>query len=89
MKDVFECTGRLVINKKLESSVNGNPRYLVSIGLDRYRYEAKTTVDSGIAYEITNYDLKMVKVKLGFHYNQLSIVNIEELLADEEICDGI
>lgn len=79
MKDTFKVTGKICIIKRLASSEVGNPRYLVSIGLENYRYEAKTMVDSSIGYLVKNFEGKLAHVKLGYHYNQLSIANLSHV----------
>lgn len=74
MKNINQYKGILRVIKRLDSSVNSNPRYLASIG----SIEFKTGVDSSYGYSITNYDNKEVIVKLGMHYNTLTLDKIQE-----------
>jgi hypothetical protein len=67
-------TGNLEIIKRLPSSVNGNPRYLVSIG----GVECYTAPDAGIAYGITNRRVQPVTATVKPYYNRLTIQTISE-----------
>lgn len=73
MKNVQEYTGTLYIIDKMKNSINGNPRYMVLVG-DTVAY---TTVDSGIAYSIGNYDGKRVQASIGSHYKTTSIADVK------------
>lgn len=75
MKNVSKVTGVLTIVKRLRSSYNGNPRYLVSVD----GVEASTAVDSSEGYTVTNYRDKMVTCDIGLHYGVATIENIEEI----------
>ena len=67
--------------RRLPGSINGNPRYLVSIrcnkpynGEDRYfKREAKTKVDSSFAYEVDNLFGKEVIAVVGEHFGSTHI----------------
>jgi hypothetical protein len=65
MKNVTRHQGKLEIIKRLASSINGNPRYLISID----GFTCKTPVDSGYGYSVTNYNGKEVIAYIGTHYN--------------------
>ena len=69
MKNITRHTGKLEIIKRLASSLNGNPRYLVRVD----GWTARTSVDSMIAYGITNFDGKQVKATIGTHYGLATI----------------
>ena len=73
MKNITRHTGKLSVIKRLKSSVNGNPRYLLEV--DGYRFS--TTPDSMHAYGVTNYDGKNLVVTIGSHYGVLSLNTIE------------
>ena len=61
--------------KRLNNSINGNPRYMVTIdGIDCY-----TAPDSMIAYSITNHRDNLVSVTVKMHYNKLTIQKIEDI----------
>jgi hypothetical protein len=88
MKNTFKVEGVLEMVKRLPSSYNGNPRYLVSIttpnpgGLfDTVKVEAKTTVDSGIAYAMPNLFGKKVNAVIGEHYGSTHIWAVMEAAA--------
>jgi hypothetical protein len=81
MKNTHEITGVLEMVSRLPSSTNGNPRYLVSIrenkpdnGEDlRFRYHARTKVDSSFAYEVDNLFGKEVVAVVGEHFGRTHI----------------
>ncbi len=64
MKNFKRISGKVEILKRLPSSVNGNPRYLISIG----GIECKTPVDSTHGYGITNYRDQIVNATICTHY---------------------
>lgn len=66
-------TGKLKIQQRMKNSINGNPRYMLTVG-DTVMY---TAPDSMLAYQITNFDNKQVTVSAGMHYNKLTIQNVE------------
>ena len=72
MKNITQHTGTLTIIKREPSSANGNPRYTCEV--DGYHF--KTSVDSMIAYEVTNFEDSQVVVELGTHYGQLTVNSI-------------
>ena len=68
-------TGKLRVVGRLQSSKNGNPRFLVEIdGHGIYR----TRPDSGLAYSIQNHDGRVVTATVGEHYGKMVIANIED-----------
>ena len=72
MNNITRHTGKLEILKRLPSSINGNPRFLVSID----NWSAKTIIDSSEGYSITNYEGKLVNAEIGTHYGSAHIQNI-------------
>ena len=74
MKNKSAMFGVLRVLKRLPSSTNGNPRYMLRIDSVMF----VTAPDSGLAYRITNFDGKSVKAELGMHYGKLTIDSIEE-----------
>jgi len=79
MKNTRKITGILREVKRLPSSTNGNPRYLVAIwgiGGNPYKADvtfAKTKVDSSFAYEVDNFFGKKVVAVVGDHYGSTHI----------------
>lgn len=65
-------TGKLTITKRLPSSNNGNPRYLMDIG----GIECQTKVDSGLAYVVPNFTQQTVRATIAPHYGKVSLINI-------------
>jgi hypothetical protein len=75
MRDIRERTGTLEIIKRLKSSTNGNPRYLLKIdGL-----HCSTAVDSSYGYCVTNYDGKPIKATIGTHYGTVTLNSLKPL----------
>lgn len=64
MKNVSRHQGKLEVLKRLPSSLNGNPRYLIRVD----GFTCKTAVDSGYGYSVTNFDGKEVIAYIGTHY---------------------
>ena len=73
MKNITRHVGTLSVVKRLPSSVNGNPRYL--IGVDGYL--VKTAPDSSIAFEVTNFDGKEVIAEIGTFYGVPTLHRVE------------
>ena len=71
MKNEKTIKGKLTIINRLNSSLSGNPRFLVEINNQYF----KTTPDAMLAYGIQNFDGKTVNAVVGKHYNQDSIFN--------------
>lgn len=69
MKNITQHTGTLRVIKRLPPSVNGNPRYLISVD----GFTCKTAVDSSYGYSVTNYDGKEVTATIGTHYGQATL----------------
>ncbi len=72
MKNCTRHSGTLKVIERLGSSVNGNPRFKISID----GYIAVTTPDSSLGYSVQNYDGKHCEVILGTHYGKLSVESI-------------
>ena len=72
MSNIQTIVGKLIIIKRLPSSNNGNPRYLMDIG----GIECQTTVDSGLAYMVPNYTQQTVTATIAPHYGKASLINI-------------
>ena len=74
MKNVTRHEGTLKVIKKLANSVNGNPRYLISID----GFTCKTPVDSSYGYSVTNYNNKEIIATIGTHYGVATLCAIWE-----------
>ena len=72
MKNITKHTGKLEIIKRLPSSVNGNPRYLLSVD----GWTCKTPVDSTLGYTVANFDGKTVTATSGTHYGSATLANV-------------
>ena len=72
MKNVTRHTGILKVLTKLPSSINGNPRYLISVD----GFTCKTPVDSTYGYSVTNYDGEVVTATIGTHYGTATLDRI-------------
>lgn len=75
MKNLSTHIGKLEIVKRLNSSRDGNPRFLAKCGGFTFR----TQVDSMIGYYIDNLDGKECRVTLGTHYGVCTLASIEEV----------
>ena len=75
MKNVTRHTGILKVLKRLPSSFNGNPRYLISVD----GFTCKTPVDSSFGYSVTNYKDKEVTATIGTHYGTATLNNLWEV----------
>ena len=73
MKQTKSYYGKLVIDNRLPSSINGNPRYAGHIEYFEKHFNAiwlekvpfVTAPDASIGYAITNYDGKLVSANIG------------------------
>ena len=72
MKNVTSPTGILEIVKRMDNSVNGNPRFMLRC--DGWTF--CTQPDSGIAYEIENHVGKMVTVHIGTPYGRCQLKSL-------------
>jgi len=73
MRSITRHEGTLELIKRLPSSVNGNPRYLVRID----GYVARTAPNSSEAYgAVPNNFGRRVSCELGTHYGKTTIRNI-------------
>ena len=77
MHNITSHRGQLNIIKRLASSSNGNPRYLLTV--DGFR--CRTGVDSMHGYEVSNYDGRQVMATIGTHYGQATLEGIQALPA--------
>lgn len=75
MKNISRHTGILEIVERLNSSKNGNPRYLCRV--DGYTF--RTAVDSSHGYSITNYEGKQAEVTIGSHYGVVTLNSINKV----------
>ena len=73
MRDARTLTGKLEVIRRLPSSRNGNPRYLLRVDGTTFR----TAVDSSHGYSVTNHDGKSVRVTVGTHYGVATLADIE------------
>jgi hypothetical protein len=81
MKNIRKYVGILNTVKRLEYSVNGNPRFLIAI-TDYNKQDvniARTLPDSMEGYSISNYENKLVSCEIGMHRNNFHIQNIKEV----------
>ena len=72
MRNITLHTGKCEIVKRLPSSINGNPRYLIKVD----GFYCRTAVDSTHGYSIPNYDGKEVNATIGLHYGVLTLDTI-------------
>tara|TARA_R100000482_G_C5037793_1_gene106948 strand:- start:257 stop:502 length:246 start_codon:yes stop_codon:yes gene_type:complete len=81
MRDIRKYKGRLHTVKRLKSSFNGNPRFLVCITTyDKPNVRiARTFPDSMEGYAISNFEGKLVDCEIGIHRNNLHIQNIRKI----------
>ena len=79
MRDIKKHTGKLTIIGRLPSSKNGNPRYEFVITDTAPNFiRAFTGVDHAVAYDLPNYDGKIVTVTIGTHYGKPTLNTIEK-----------
>ena len=69
MKNMSHHVGTLEVIKRLPSSINGNPRYLIRVG----GVECRTSVDSSHGYGITNHEGQVIKAIIGAHYGKATL----------------
>lgn len=72
MKNITKHNGKLEIIRRLTSSVNGNPRFEISVD----GFTCVTGVDSMHGYEVQNLDGKQVSATIGTHYNKATLESI-------------
>lgn len=72
MKSVTRHIGKLEVVRRLPSSTNGNPRYLLRVD----GWTCRTAVDSSTAYGITNLDGKQVVATIGTHYGVATLDSV-------------
>jgi len=75
MKNTTYHEGTLSIIKRLESSTNGNPRYLLEVA----GFTCRTAPDSSLAYDMTDYDGIQVKATIGTYYGKATLNSVKEL----------
>jgi len=75
MRQVSQYSGILRIVRRLPSSENGNPRYLLTVN----GVECKTAVDSSFGYCVTNFDNKPVAAGIGIHYGAPTLDTLKGL----------
>jgi hypothetical protein len=72
MKNITRHTGKLESLKRLDGSVNGNPRYQFVVD----GYVIRTAVDSSHGYSVPNFEGKQVAVTIGSHYGFTTLDSI-------------
>jgi hypothetical protein len=75
MKNISGHTGTLQIIKRLPSSINGNPRFLVQVA----GFTCRTEVDSALGYEIQNMDGRQVIATIGTHYGVATLNSVSAI----------
>ena len=75
MRDIRTYSGTLTELVRLDSSLNGNPRYQFRIGDE----SAITAVDSSLGYAVGNYDGMDVEATVGNHYGSATLIDIKLL----------
>ena len=73
MKNVTRHQGILKVIERLPRSINGNPRWLITID----GVMCRTAVDSGYGYQITNYDGKEVIAYIGTYYGSATLDSLK------------
>jgi hypothetical protein len=81
MRNITQHKGILKIIKRLDGSINGNPRFLISID----GFQCKTAVDSSYGYSVQNYDNKLVIATIGTHYNTATLNTLKPFPIDDEV----
>lgn len=74
MKNITGHEGKLEILKRLPSSHNGNPRYLLRVD----GWKCVTPVDSSYGYSIPKFAGKRVKATIGTHYGVATLNDVQE-----------
>ena len=72
MKNITRNTGKLELIKRLPSSINGNPRFLVKVD----GWTCSTQPDTQLGYSIQNWWNKTVTATIGTHYGNPQIDNM-------------
>ena len=72
-KNVTRHIGQLHIVKRMRSSVNGNPRYLVRAS----GWLCRTKPDSCIAYGLSHFDGKTVEATIGTYYGKATLLSVK------------
>ena len=75
MNSISQHIGKLEVLKRLPSSINGNPRYLLRVN----GFTCKTAVDSSLGYCVTNYDGKLVQATIGTHYGTQTLDSVKPI----------
>jgi hypothetical protein len=69
MKNITSHIGKLEIIKRLPSSRNGNPRWLLRVD----GWTCCTSPDSSLGYKVQNFDGKTVEATIGTHYGAATL----------------
>lgn len=69
MKNLTQHKGLLEILTRMDSSANGNPRFLIRID----GFKCVTGVDSMLGYSIQNYEGREVIATIGTHYGRATL----------------
>ncbi len=75
MKTEIEKKGKLSIIRKLEKSINGNPRFAVMLNDGANTVSCVTKTDSLFAYEIEKFNGKQVVAKLCYSRGKMMILD--------------
>tara|TARA_R110000787_G_C13197339_1_gene423666 strand:+ start:57 stop:290 length:234 start_codon:yes stop_codon:yes gene_type:complete len=77
MKNITRHYGTVERLKRMDSSLNGNPRFSFTID----GYDVATGVDFMQGYEIQNFEGKNCVAELGTHRGRLTLNSIREIVA--------
>lgn len=77
MKNVKTYEATLSHLTRLNSSVNGNPRFEARFDTKHGAIYAVTQVDSMLGYSIQNFERKPVTVSIGLHYGKHTIDSLK------------
>ena len=73
MKNQTVHLGRFEVVRRLPSSSNGNPRYLLRVD----GWTCRTAPDSGLAYNIGKYDRRQVEAIIGTYYGKATLQSVK------------
>lgn len=72
MKNLTQHKGVLEILTRMDSSANGNPRFLLRID----GIKCVTGVDSTLGYSVQNFASKQVEAVIGSHYGRATLAQL-------------
>lgn len=79
MQNVTRHVGYLTVTRRLPSSANGNPRWLLKVD----GWSCRTPVDSFLGYEVQRLDGKVVEATIGTHYGVATLDHVALAHPDE------